>query len=78
MGGTTTSTPTMATDTPTGVANTHAMSRNYYRVQVIVNYKFINFIHKMGGTTTSTPTMAANTPTGVANTHAMSLLAVVS
>ena len=26
MGGTTASTPTMATDTPTGVANTHAMS----------------------------------------------------
>ena len=25
MGGTTTSTPTMATDTTTGVANTHAM-----------------------------------------------------
>ena len=25
MGDTTTSTPTMATDTPTGVANTHAM-----------------------------------------------------
>ena len=26
MGGTTTSTPTMATDTPTGVANTHAIA----------------------------------------------------
>ena len=44
MGGTTTSTPTMATDMPTGVVNTHAFELQVSILKVLRILKFIIII----------------------------------
>ena len=45
MGGTTTSTPTMVTDTPTGVANTHAFELQVSILKVATYIKIYIIIH---------------------------------